>query len=1532
MPYPPPPGPPDVGEFQAIGKLPAPQLPDVTGHGGEFLETDGIIPQWEPVSGVLPDQTGHAGEFLTTDGAVPSWMPLNALPDQTGHGGEFLTTDGAAASWAPGGTGVTTVGALTTPTANAATIVATTLSLAPADVSNPGVLTTGTQVIGGLKKFPSDAALVYDVRNYGAIPNDPTADFASAFYNAVAAASMDNSGLLYPLDLVGGIKTIIYVPAGAYYCSMPLCLPSNMELRGDGPNYTIFAPGNNGPNISNGNVNSFSGPVVFGSMVYKPTDPTTNLPVYGAPLVGATGQSLQLNDSTGVWARSNYWLDDSYVWGVWPGNTYTLTNFSIQFWMQTSDTPAANMSRGVIGSRGPPVWTLRGTESSDIGFGIYLTSDGVDLFLKAYLTTNPTYSTSLLQRPNGTLHTITSSAITAGVPVHVELDYNGSFFDFYVDGVNQGHVAVTGPIIRAPWEGVSLGGQGYHKIDPPALVDSFNGYIDSIRISNIGRHSGASSFTPPAAKYTWDANTMALYNWDQGPTTYQPVDASSNPVGPVLTMPFLVGQIRAATSTGGFQAPATDGPLPHYIRIGGPSNSADSVYRDFTVCGYQGCSGLITYNAPKCFIKNVWTTQTAAFGILVDTSSSFYTRLQDVRSQWSQGIGIQFFGVLERAIVGGAGIAVAMTGGERCSVVSSQPAYNSFANLVLFESQGVFSSAVIENMTYDTEVWTFTRQIAVGAVCQNYGSLTFIDNSWSAALSPSPPFMYFGLPLSSSATHIGDQFIANFEGSGGAAKSPCSAISFYNGNPTGKVILQNCTIQDTNLPPVPLSNVDGWLARIDGNGSTNLSGLSVSDTPGLNLAGTFTIAAGSTVGGPFFFHSEPDTNYVVNVTAMDFTGSTPAAGSTAVVRVLKRTNGFTVEIGADPGGTCEITFGWTTIRVDSGPVVNILAPSIPSSFANPFVDDAPNTAFSYGVTLVPAVGNTFGAVSGVNLESIISTGLPVSANSWELALMPSVLGPEITFGTVSTDMDSYVHDGVLYGLMNPGTHNVVVGWTGGSANFYIDGGIAPGGIIIRGPPGTQDTTVYVGQRSDTSKPLTVATLRHLKMDHKTSRCFSFEGDTGPGLMAHAAFIGDGWTMGVGCTGTPFGYAQQVINAKYGTYYYWMATLNNGRVTDNIGSTFQYGLVDDIWANWGGQASAPPLEAFVINAGWTDIWFQAGKTATEIFTKLQQLVEGVPAQSIWTPPTSTTTPSDQRAWALYAVPSTGTSSLTVNGRNFTITFNTDAATTTNDAVAQLLADGPTAALFLVYPQAGFPGPDPTHRTLVVQSKVAGTSGNAYVISTDGANNSVVYGSVGGIPTAALSVNLIGGVDNVVSIAGVNFVCNFDTDADTTVNNLIADIAGDPTASALVTGALSSHQMVLTAVTPGYAGNLISSRTVSAYNYPVRDVFRTVSGLNTGYLSGGANGAGQNGIGTIILCTVPPFRGVIPFDAAKEAQRVALNVSINAYVYTGVTIFDLDTLVADPGDSTAINPIYTGGGGFLNDAGHLAVYTALVALLP
>ena len=47
----------------------------------------------------LPSQTGHGGQYLTTDGTIASWVDVDALPSQEGQSGKFLTTNGTDASW-----------------------------------------------------------------------------------------------------------------------------------------------------------------------------------------------------------------------------------------------------------------------------------------------------------------------------------------------------------------------------------------------------------------------------------------------------------------------------------------------------------------------------------------------------------------------------------------------------------------------------------------------------------------------------------------------------------------------------------------------------------------------------------------------------------------------------------------------------------------------------------------------------------------------------------------------------------------------------------------------------------------------------------------------------------------------------------------------------------------------------------------------------------------------------------------------------------------------------------------------------------------------------------------------------------------------------------------------------------------------------------------------------------------------------------------------------------------------------------------
>ena len=50
----------------------------------------------------LPEQTGHGGQYLTTDGTEASWVDVDALPEQTGNKGKYLYTDGETAVWRTG--------------------------------------------------------------------------------------------------------------------------------------------------------------------------------------------------------------------------------------------------------------------------------------------------------------------------------------------------------------------------------------------------------------------------------------------------------------------------------------------------------------------------------------------------------------------------------------------------------------------------------------------------------------------------------------------------------------------------------------------------------------------------------------------------------------------------------------------------------------------------------------------------------------------------------------------------------------------------------------------------------------------------------------------------------------------------------------------------------------------------------------------------------------------------------------------------------------------------------------------------------------------------------------------------------------------------------------------------------------------------------------------------------------------------------------------------------------------------------------
>ena len=128
-----------------------------------------------------------------------------------------------------------------------------------------------------------------------------------------------------------------------------------------------------------------------------------------------------------------------------------------------------------------------------------------------------------------------TTANTLRVPLTLSLNtwhqlafvYDGSQERMYLDGSLVGSQTVSGSIGNA--SGISVIGAdpradstGAGGFDP-----SFRGYIDTLRVSNNARYSGA-SYTPVAGDLSSDANTQLLYNFNEAPGSTTIADLSGN--------------------------------------------------------------------------------------------------------------------------------------------------------------------------------------------------------------------------------------------------------------------------------------------------------------------------------------------------------------------------------------------------------------------------------------------------------------------------------------------------------------------------------------------------------------------------------------------------------------------------------------------------------------------------------------------------------------------------------------------------------------------------------------------------------------------------------------------------------------------------------------------------------------------------------------------------------------------------------------------------------------------------------------------
>lgn len=108
--------------------------------------------------------------------------------------------------------------------------------------------------------------------------------------------------------------------------------------------------------------------------------------------------------------------------------------------------------------------------------------------------------------------TLSTDNAAVGVIHHAAVTYDGSNARLFLDGILLKTTAASGTWTIPPYESVmvSSAGGGIYPGGQGSQVPA-TAYYDSLRFSNSARWT--SGFTPPTAKFTTDANTIAIFNW-----------------------------------------------------------------------------------------------------------------------------------------------------------------------------------------------------------------------------------------------------------------------------------------------------------------------------------------------------------------------------------------------------------------------------------------------------------------------------------------------------------------------------------------------------------------------------------------------------------------------------------------------------------------------------------------------------------------------------------------------------------------------------------------------------------------------------------------------------------------------------------------------------------------------------------------------------------------------------------------------------------------------------------------------------------
>ncbi len=344
----------------------------------------------------------------------------------------------------------------------------------------------------GQKEIPTEAVpsgrALYDVKAFGAKGNylsDDTVPVQNAINDACRAA-VGNSPAVIPT---------VYLSHGAYRHSFPWVISCQNAIRitGDGDQGTsVTGPVNGG---------------LFPHFFFAPANYVAKLGERSAPSIAAGGgHALSWDAGQDYFYSFKDAQGGSSENGPW-NNGHPLNGlgaFSFELYADfTAQKPGSYYIASSIGNDNN-VNTF-GALDFDISHG---SPSSIEFCL--------TVSNSGRKCARGRL--------TNDATHFIEGNFDGSYVRLFIDGALAQASAASGSIVQKASESFTLGTQSGGPFEASGFGSHFVGRMDSIRLSNVARHT--SSYSVPSAKLSRDGNTMFLVNGTGFQDAFLKVDAT----------------------------------------------------------------------------------------------------------------------------------------------------------------------------------------------------------------------------------------------------------------------------------------------------------------------------------------------------------------------------------------------------------------------------------------------------------------------------------------------------------------------------------------------------------------------------------------------------------------------------------------------------------------------------------------------------------------------------------------------------------------------------------------------------------------------------------------------------------------------------------------------------------------------------------------------------------------------------------------------------------------------------------------------